>query len=641
MRTHLSRAARRVLVGLIAVCAAVPVVDPVSHAAWAAPSGCADPTPGALTDYFDNAVPQLLQRYRIPGAVVSVASAGSTAFAKGYGMADVEHGVPFRAAGSLVRIASISKLFTWTAVMQQVEAGRLDLDADVNRYLKGFQIPATFPQPVTLKDLMDHTAGFEDFSIGTAADSAADVPPLDDYLATHMPARIRPPGEIGAYSNYGAALAGYIVAQVSGEPYDVYVQRHLLDPLGMTHTTATEPVPARLAAELARSYDSATKPPRPIPFMFDPMTPDGSVTTTATDMADFMNAQLHGGQFGGAGILTPATTALMHQRSFAADPRLDGYAHGFMDRTVDGHRVLMHDGGWEGFRSAMILVPGCDVGLFVSMNGTGGDDAAAGFVQGFFDRFAPAAATPDSAAESTVDTRATLSMPQAGFYEPTRHNESTVEKLPNLLGPLRLTVGADGTVHFAGKNWAPQGNGLYRVVDGTDRLVFLAGADGRRYVATDGPAYQLMSRDETLPFNLVVLLVVVLPVLGMLALPVVWLLRRLTGRSRTSTATWRAARALAAGAGVLGVGFLVGLTATLLGNTDEFQYHVPLSFRLLLAVPVVVIVAAVAAAVLTVRSWRGSGAGIIARAHQVTLFTGIVALAWFLWQWNLIGWQFA
>jgi hypothetical protein len=179
------------------------------------------------------------------------------------------------------------------------------------------------------------------------------------------------------------------------------------------------------------------------------------------------------------------------------------------------------------------------------------------------------------------------------------------------------------------------------VVDGTDRLVFLAGADGQRYVATDGLAYQLMSRDETLPFNLVVLLVVVLPVLGVLALPVVWLLRRLTGRSRTTTATWRAARALAAGAGVLGVGFLVALTATLLGNTDEFQYHVPLGFRLLLAVPVVVLVAAVVAAVLTVRGWRGSGAGIIARAHQVALLTGIVALAWFLWQWNLIGWQFA
>jgi CubicO group peptidase (beta-lactamase class C family) len=628
----------RMLVGLfgLLVGVAAPVVGAVPGAAEAASPTCTNIAPSTLAEFFDDTLPGALRHDGVPGAVVSVVSGNTTAFAKGYGVADVEHGTPFSESRSLVRIASISKLFTWTAVMQQVEAGRLDLNANVNRYLKDFQIPDTYPRPVTLRDLMDHTAGFEDYIIGTAAANAADVPPLGEYLARYMPARIRPPGEISAYSNYGAALAGYIVAQVSGEPFDGYVRRHLFDPLGMAHSTATEPVPAGLAADLARSYDSEVSPPRRIPFTFDPTPPDGSVSTTATDMANFMNAHLHDGRFGTNTILTPATTALMHERSFTADPRLDGYAHGFKERTINGHRVLMHDGGWEGFRSILMLVPGCDLGLFLSTNSTGGaGTATTGLVNTFFDRFAPADTTA-----STSDTAKKATAAHAGFYQPTRHNESTVEKVGSLLGPMRLTVGTDGTVHFKGQNWSRQADGAYRSADGTDRLVFLAGADGRRYVATDGPAYELMSRGETLPFNLLILLLVVVPALGLVALPLVWLLRRITRRPTTTTAAWRAARRLTAGTAVLAVVFLAGLTATLIGDTDAFRYHVPLGFRVLLGVPIVALGAAVVAAVLTVRAWRGAGAGVIARVHQVTLLTGMVALAWFVWQWNLFGWQY-
>ena len=262
-------------------------------AALAAPTGsCTPVTPAAVAEYFDAAVPGKLDRDHVPGAVVSVVAGGETVFAQGYGLADVEHGTPMSATGSLVRIASVTKLFTWTAVMQQVEAGRLDLDADVNTYLD-FTVPATFPAPVTLRTLMNHTAGFEDHIVGTGARTAEDVPPLRDYLAANMPRRIYPPGVVPAYSNYGAGLAGYIVSRVSGEPYDEYVQRHLLDPLGMAHSTATEPVPAALASGLARSYDSDTG--ATVPFTFDRMPPDGSMSTTAADMARFAAAHLgHG-----------------------------------------------------------------------------------------------------------------------------------------------------------------------------------------------------------------------------------------------------------------------------------------------------------------------------------------------------------
>lgn len=617
---------RRLLLSLLTGCGLVVTAGP---AASAAPAGCANASPAALRGFFDDALPDRLRDNNVPGAVVSVVSGGAPAFASGYGLADAERRVPFDPGRSLVRIASITKLFTWTAVMQQVAAGRLDPRADVNEYLRDFQVPATFPEPVTLSALMSHTAGFEERVIGTAARSAADVPDLGEYLAENMPARIRPPGEISAYSNYGAALAGHLVTTVTGESYPDYLRRHVFDPLGMARSTAAEPLPPGLARDLARSYDSDTSPPTRIPFAFDIMAPDGSVSATADDMARFMLAHLRQGR----GILGERTAARMHERSFAADPRLGGWAHGFMDRTVNGHRVLMHDGSWEGFASALVLVPDCDLGLFVSANGTGGIDALTDLMPEFHDRFLPATGTRRPVPGQAV------SEPRPGFYEPARHNESTVEKLTTLLGPSRLTV-EDGVVHFTGKYWLPQGDGLYQLADGTDRLVFLTGADGRRYVATDRTAYQLLDRQETLPFNLVVLLVFAAPALTALAVPLAGGLRRLRHRPARTSTRWRLARGLAAAAALLGIAFLAGLTAVVIGGSHEFAFGAPTSLHLLLALPLVVLATAAAALACTVTGWRDPGAGVLARVHQVTLLAGIAALSWFLWQWNLVGWQY-
>src|SRR5262245_49619652 len=481
MRSHLSLIAAAVSVAAIGLvptpsfAAPAPAASPAAAASPAvaarlAPASCSSATPADLAGFFDSTVPARLQQDHVPGVVISVVNHDSQLFAKGYGMADTARGVAFDPDRSLVRIASITKLFTFTAVMQQVQAGKIDLGADVNTYLKSFKVPATYPEPVTMEDLMDHTAGFEDRAVGIGARTAADVPPLGEYLADHMPDRIRPPGTVYAYSNYGAALAGYVVTQVSGEPYDAYTPRHLLDPLRMSHTTATEPVPAALAGDLAVSYNTDDVAPRAIPFTFDPMTPDGSISTTATDMGHFMMANLNQGRYGDAAILSPETLALMHTRSFADDPLLGGHAHGFIDKTINGHHVLMHDGGWEAFESVMLLIPGCDLGLFLSTNSTGGADSMAAELRAFFDRFAPTPATPDVLDGPIRKSTLTPSAPTAGFYALTRHNESTVEKLLVLLGPLRLTVGTDGTVHFINKEWRPEANGRYAAVDGSAHL---------------------------------------------------------------------------------------------------------------------------------------------------------------------------
>ena len=198
-----------------------------------------------LEAFVDGIMVANLRDKHVAGATVAVVKDGALLFAKGYGYADVAQRRPIDAERSLFRIGSTSKLFTWTAVMQLVEQGKLDLDADVNRYLD-FKIPATFPQPITLRHIMTHTPGFEEDSRDLISDDSTTLVPLGGWLATHIPGRVRPPGTFASYSNYATALAGYIVQRASGMPWDDYIEQHVLAPLGMTQTTTRQPVPARL-----------------------------------------------------------------------------------------------------------------------------------------------------------------------------------------------------------------------------------------------------------------------------------------------------------------------------------------------------------------------------------------------------------
>lgn len=623
-----------------------PPAGPAGVPAAASPPGCAPVAADAVGAAFAD-LPGLLERDGVPGGVLSVVADGRLVLAQGYGVADLEAGTPFDPDRSLVRIASVTKLLTATAVMQQVEAGRLDLDADVNRYLTTFRVPGGSAEPVTVRDLLDHTAGFEERGVGIGARAAADVPPLAQTLARAAPARIYPPGEVAAYSNYGAALAGHLVEQVSGETYAEYVRRHVLDPLGMTRSTAAEPVPAALAPDLARSYDSDVRPPAPVPFTFDRLAPDGSVSATATDMARFALAHL------GAGprVLDPATTAQMHRRSFTADPRLPGSAHGFQERVLHGRRALVHDGSWEGFQSALVLVPECGVGMFVSVNATAGAGTVGEVVERFARGVVPpggvggaagAATGTDAGAGAAGRARGAtpVDRPRPGFYTRTRHNESTVERLLVLLDQNRLRVADDGGLGFAGTTWTPRGDGLYRAADGT-ALVALDGASGRHYVATDGPDWVLLPAADTPPVNLAVLAASVLASLtaALAAGRGAWRLLRRRHAPGAVSRRWRAARSLTCAASLGGTAWLVTLAVVVLGDTSAFLYGVPVGFRVLLGAGVVVLGVALAGGALTVTAWRGSGAGLAARVHQVVLLGGLGALAWFLERWNLIGWQ--
>src|SRR5436190_1378916 len=192
-------------------------------------------TAADVESFLDGIVPLQLKQSDIAGATISVVKDGKLLFAKGYGYADVQKKQPVSAQETLFRPGSISKLFTWTSVMQLFEQGKLDLDRDVNEYLD-FRIPEAFGKPITLKNIMTHTPGFEE-QIKDLFTNKPGSPNLGEYLKTHIPGRIYPPGTVPAYSNYATALAGYIVQRVSGRPFEDYVEENIIKPLNMTHST--------------------------------------------------------------------------------------------------------------------------------------------------------------------------------------------------------------------------------------------------------------------------------------------------------------------------------------------------------------------------------------------------------------------
>ncbi len=456
-----------------------------SPAAVYAQAGTPAPTdPAEVEAFLDGVLKTAMDTHHVPGAVVVIVRDGAVLFAKGYGYANLAARTPVDPAVTLFRPGSVSKLFTWTAVMQLVEAGRLDLNADVNTYLD-FSIPATYPQPITLRHLLTHTPGFEDRGDGLFKLDPAQVSSLEVYLKTHLPARVFPPGEVGAYSNYGSALAGYIVERVSGQPFEQYVQQHIFQPLGMRHATFQQPLPPALAADMASGYNYVRGEYIQGGFEYVVPTPAGALSASALDMARFMIAHLQDGEYNGARILSAATAQQMHSPLDTPDPRLQGgMAHGFFYTLRGGQYTLSHGGDTMLFHSNLVLLPESQTGLFVSTNGAAGALVVEQVVKAFIDRYYPLPAAQPLTPSADFSERAGL---YAGAYHLSRSNFTTFEKVIRLLMPTSVWVSEEQRVmvDFGGDTTAfvetepgllvdseqPDNRMVLKEVDGQVRLV--------------------------------------------------------------------------------------------------------------------------------------------------------------------------
>jgi CubicO group peptidase (beta-lactamase class C family) len=393
--------------------------------------------------WLDGYMPYALASGNVAGAVVVVVKDGRVLTERGYGYSDVATKRPMDPLTTFVRPASTSKLFTWTAVMQQVQAGRIDLDHDVNDYLD-FKIPPYQGKPITMRNLMTHTAGFEERIEGLLV-KGNKVPSLSDTVKAWIPERIFAPGTTPAYSNYGATLAGYIVERVSGEPYDEYIARHIFQPLGMTHSTMSEPLPANLMPFMSKGYKTATEPP--VPFEMTAMRPAGSATATASDMARFMLANLDEAT---NPLLKPAIAHEMHTTALTIVPPLNRMDLGFYEHNIDGVHIIAHGGDTDVFHSYLWLIPAQKTGVFFSMNSRGEGDASETIREGLIDNFVKRYFSQQALASLAFKPRPQDATAVAGDYIASRRGESNFTRLFGYLDQTTVTVDDNGNIQIAG-----------------------------------------------------------------------------------------------------------------------------------------------------------------------------------------------
>lgn len=442
-----------------------------SPAVAPAPAGAAQLTKADVDSFLDGFVPYAIDQADVAGAVVVVVKDGRVLTERGFGYSDIRARKPVDPETTMFRPGSTSKLFTWTSVMQLVQAGKLDLDRDINDYLD-FKIPPAFGKPVTLRNLMTHTAGFEESAKYLVVFDPKQKIALDVLLKRWVPKRIYAPGAMPAYSNYGASLAGYIVQRVSGEPFDSYVQRHIFDPLGMKHSTFDQPLPSNLAPFMATGYLQASLPAQRYEIVS--LAPAGALAASGGDMAKFMIAHLQNG----GPLLNSQTAILMHSPANTPIPGMPSMALGFYHEDRNGQTIIGHAGDLNFFHSDLHLFLNKGVGLFMSFNSAGKGGAVHTVRERLFDQFTdryfPSSASP----LPTVSTAHADGMLLAGHYVSSRASRTNFFKAVNLIGGTTVALNEDDTItvgalaNAAGvpKRWREVGPYQWQEVGGTDRL---------------------------------------------------------------------------------------------------------------------------------------------------------------------------
>jgi CubicO group peptidase (beta-lactamase class C family) len=433
-----------------------------------------------LGPFLDGLMNAELTWHNIAGGVVTVVKDGQILLCKGFGYADFARRQTVVPDRTLFRPGSITKLFTGIAVMQLVEAGKIDLDRDINDYLD-FKIPGTFIQPITMRNLLTHTAGFDQRLRNLFVTRREDLRPLRDYLIAEMPDRLFSPGAVPAYSSYGLALAGYIVERVSGVPYKEYVRYQIFRPLQMEHSTFDQPLPEDLLPDMSNGYKTTSDPAGG--FEFVQAVPAGALSTTGVDMGRFMAALLNQGALEGAQIISPDSLQKMEDRVLVLDPKLNAMGLVFTERRPSDPRIIGHGGDTVYFHSNLILIPERRVGFFVSLNSTGtnGRGIPEQIIQAFIDRYFPA----NSVENGPISSQSKDGDLVQGYYQASTRSDSTILRFTSLAQQLNVTADTNGVLTIdllkdsrgSATRWQEVAPLIYREMNGERMIGFRHGSN--------------------------------------------------------------------------------------------------------------------------------------------------------------------
>jgi CubicO group peptidase (beta-lactamase class C family) len=598
-----------------------------------------------LAAFVDAALPVEMAKRHIPGAVLVVVDAGAVALARGYGFADLAAQRHVDSDRTRFRLASVGKVITATAALQLVEQGRLSLTQDVNEVLRDFKLPAFGNRPVTLHDLLTHTAGFEERLTGMAVRSPEQLLPLSSYLAHAMPPRFAEPGRVISYSNHGMSLVGLLVQEASGRPFEQYVREAIFRPLGMFRSDALDRDPPD---DLATAYHWTGTAHRPLSPEYLQVRPAGTFYVTGNDVARFVIAQLEGGEYQGTRILRPDTVARMQSRQFAQHPAVSGFGYGFWEDRHVSPRAVLHNGGGKGYKALIYLIPERRVGVFLAYNladqhedGELVDAFISQFRAAFVPRSEPTSPSPPTQfAPSAVDAI-------VGHYRYVRRARHGPEQAIGLMNTLRIVAAERSGLALEGLSRTPIGltevdSGVFRRSDELGSVA-ISQVDGGRVaelVLDRGgfPAvYDRVSWVMTLPVQALALLALCLAfaytVLARLVQPRgPGLLNRIAPPDSVTS--------LDAVASSLNLVVVVALPLASFGSMEggfpEFVYGTPMLVRGLLWVPVLTAIFGVISAAASWRAWRtGFDPRLLIRRAAISI--ALLAFPTLAGFWGLIG----
>ena len=570
-----------------------------------------------LEAWLDGFMSASLKKGKIAGAVVSIVKDGKILLSKGFGYADEETEKPMDPALTLVRPGSTSKLFTWTAVMQLVEQGKLDLDQDVNTYLD-FKIPDRSGGPITMNDLMTHRGGFEEGLKNVLMTDPDLYISTEQYLKDHPRPRVFPAGVVPAYSNYGTALAGYIVELISGQSFDDYIDQNILTPLRMENSTFRQPLPEKFQENMSKGYMTSSQ--KPWPFELVTTAPAGSLSATANDMANFMIAHLQEGRFEGTEILKPETARLMYSPSYDVPEGFASMAHGFFNTRANGRLVLGHGGDTVVFHTTMNLLPEEGVGIFINFNSRGAQDSVYGIrsqlFADFMERYYPE--TEETQEQPAIEGAKAHAQEIAGSYQSSRRIETAFLGFFYLLQQSSAVANEDGTLSFASQpkyKFTEIATNLWKEPE-TGQELYISRVDGVMTIVNSGNPTSVqqqvtsIAQNGSLNTNTLIVSISIL-ILALLGGVIGWWYRRVYGQpisiSGKPLLAHRITRALVLGNFLYLFGWYMALNPVLVNQLDAYGPSFDGTLRMLQIAALIPIAAAVAGiwnAWLSIRSDR-------------------------------------
>lgn len=597
-----------------------------------------------LNNWIDSHIKVGMDSFNIAGATIVLLHRDSILHISGYGLADIESNTPVNYNSSIFGVGSVSKTFVATAIMQLYEDGKLELDRDVNSYLKSFQLEYKFNAPITLRHILTHTAGFDVSNIGTAVRVEKDVIPLAQYLKKRMPPQIRPAGKLITYSNQGYALLGLIVEEVSGLPFYEYISQKILQPLEMDYSGFKRQT--ELKAYYATSY--LQKGGQLIPYkpQFELNYPAGAFSATASDMGHYISMFLNNGNYKGVQILDSSSIAKMFYTPFRHYEKAKyGWLLGFQESYWYGMEICGHGGEIQGFESQLSLIPEENIGLFISVNSSSYPNSKSRvFIDQFIQRLL-AQLMPDKV-EEKEETEVSITTGSVdepldkltGTYRYTYYGYKTLDKLGVLIGlaPEIEIIQKDNTLEVL-----PWNEKLIPISD----LTFHSGNDN--YIAFDRDAkgevayffieafpYQKLKWYEPVKFQVLwvgsIILILLIYIISSAA-------SKLFVRNRRGHLIKKLNFSIAS----LIVLFIALLAFALL-TTDPmaFFYGIPMLIKLVLVLPFIIIPLVLFSFYSLIKAIRLKELGTFSLIYQsIILVAALFFIPWLMY-YNLIGFNY-